>query len=94
MPIDIEAGTVLVRAGFLMPKDVTVESARYSKNWDFITGPEALRMDRSLRAAGWNFLFVADRMHAANFGRREGTNARKAVDRILSRANLQRFNCV
>lgn len=94
MAIDIEAGTVLVRAGFLLPTDVAVESAQYSKNWDVVAGPEALLMDRSLRAAGWNFFFIADRMHASNFGSREGTNARKAVDRILSRAHVQRFNCV
>lgn len=94
MNMDIEAGTVLVRAGFLLPKDVSVRSARYSNNWDVISGPDALLMEDSLRAKGWNFFFVADRMHAANLGRCGGTNSRKAVDRILSRVHLQRLNCV
>ena len=94
MPSDIEAGTMMVRAGLLLPPGMSVHTDSYSKNWDVITDPDAFGMDRSLRAAGWNFFFTAGAVHATAFGRREGVNARQAVDRILSRVQAQNFNCV
>jgi hypothetical protein len=94
MPIDIVAGTVLMRAGLLLPNGMGVSTDSYSRQWDVITAPDAFVMDRSLRAAGWNFFFTAAAVRAVTFGRREGKNARQAVDRILSRIQAQHFNCV
>jgi hypothetical protein len=94
MPIDIEAGTVIIRAGLLLPGGMYVQTNSYSKNWDVVTDLDALGVDRSVRAAGWNFFFTAAAVHAVTFGRREGRNARQAVDRILSRVQAQNFNCV
>jgi hypothetical protein len=51
-------------------------------------------MDRSLRAANWNFFFTAAALHVVTFGRREKSNASQAVKRILSRVRAQDFNCV
>lgn len=94
MPIDIEPGTVIMRTGLLLPASVSPETTLYSRGWNVITGPDGFEMDRSLRAAGWSFFFMAGAVHAVTFGRREGKNARKAVDRILSRVRAQNFNCV
>lgn len=94
MAIDIVAGTVLVRAGFLLPRSVNVKTDRYSTKWDIITAPDAFMLDHSLREAGWSFFFTADAVHAITFARREGKNARQALDRILSRVQAQNFNCV
>ena len=94
MPIDIEAGTVIMRAGLLLPAGVSLETTLYSRDWNVITGLDAFEMDRLLRAAGWSFFFMAGAVHAVTFGRREGKNARQAVDRILSRVRAQNFNCV
>ncbi|MGI9102574.1 MAG: hypothetical protein ACR2IF_09045 [Terriglobales bacterium] len=94
MPIDIVAGTVLMRAGMLLPRGVSVTSDPYSRNWEVITNPDTFGMDRSLREAGWSLFFAAAALRAVTFGRREGKNARQAVDRILSRVQAQNFNCV
>ncbi len=94
MPIDIEAGTVIMRAGLLLPAGVSLETTLYSRHWNVITGLDAFEMDRLLRAAGWSFFFMAGAVHAVTFGRREGKNARQAVDRVLSRVGAQNFNCV
>lgn len=94
MPIDVVPGTVMMRTGLLLPRGVNVTTDPYSKSWDVITGPDTFGMDRSLRAAGWSYFFTAATVHAVTFGRREGTNARQAVDRILSRVQAQNFNCV
>ena len=94
MPIDIVAGTVMMRAGLLLPRGVTVTTNSYSRTWDVITAPDAFAIDHSLRAVGWNFFFAAAAVHAVTVGRREGKNARQAVDRVLSRVRAQHFNCL
>ena len=94
MPIDIEAGTIMMRAGLLLPRGMYVPTDSYCKDWDFVTVQDAFGVDRSVRAAGWNFFFTAATVHAVTFGRREGKNARLAVDRILSKVQSQNFNCV
>jgi hypothetical protein len=93
MPIDIEAGTMMIRAGLLLPPGMCVQTGAYSRNWEVVTGLDASGVDRSIRAAGWNCFFTAGAIHAIAFGRREGTNARQAVDRILSEVQAQNFNC-
>lgn len=94
MPIDIETGTMMVRAGLLLPRGMKVQTDSYSRNWDVITDRDPFGMGRSLRAAGWSFFFTAAAVRATKFGRREGKTARQAVDRILSRVQAQNFNCV
>jgi hypothetical protein len=94
MPIDMVVGTVMMRAGLLLPQGMSVTTDTYSKSWDVITGPDTFSMDRSLRAAGWGFFFTAAAIHAIRLGRREEKSARQAVDRILSKVQAQNFNCV
>lgn len=93
MPIDIEAGTIMIRAGLLLPPNMSVHTGSYSKNWEVVTGLDAFGVDRSIRAAGWNCFFTAGAIHAIAFGRRGGKNARQAVDRILSKVQALTFNC-
>ena len=94
MPIDIEAGTVMIRAGLMLPGGMSMPTDSYSKHWDVVADRDGFGVDRSIRAAGWNFFFAAASVHAVTFGRREGKNARLAVDRILSRAQAQNYNSV
>ena len=94
VPIDIESGTIMIRAGLLLPPGMCVQTASYSKNWDTITDLDAFGVDRSARAAGWNCFFMAAGIHAVAVGRGRGKNARQAVDRVLSRIQAQNFNCV
>ena len=76
MPIDIEAGTVMMRTGLLLPGGMSGTTDWYSRNWDVVTDRDGFGVDRSVRAAGWNFFFTAAALHAVTFGRREGKNAR------------------
>jgi hypothetical protein len=94
MAIDIVAGTVMMRTGALLPRGMNLMTHSYSKTWDVVAEVDGFSMDRSLRAAGWNFFFTAGALRAATFGRREGKNARQAVDRILSKVQAQNFNSV
>lgn len=94
MPIDIEVGTVMIRAGLLLPRGMSVQTDSYSRIWDVVNDLDSFGVDRSVRAAGWNFFFTAAAIHAIAFGRREAKNARKAVDRVLARVQAQNFNCV
>jgi hypothetical protein len=94
MPIDIKAGTIMMRAGLSLPRGICFQSDPYCKNWEVLTNLDGYGVDRSVRAAGWNFFFAAATVNALTFGRREGKNARQAVDRILSRVEAQNFNCV
>ncbi len=94
MGSEIVAGTVMMRVGTSLPSGMNVTTDAYSRNWDVITGPNAFAMDRSLRAAGWNFFFNAGAVHAVTFGRGVEKNAKQAIDRILTRVRALNFNSV
>lgn len=94
MPIDIEAGTIMVRSGLPLPNALRMSSSTYSKNWEIVSAQDASALNRAVRAAGWYFMLSAGVVRAAAFGRREGINARHAVDRLLAKIQAEYFNAV
>ena len=87
-----QAGTILMRTGTLTPE---LKSEPYSPGWETVqtSSPDAL--DRSIRKAGWNFFFLADRIQGIAgllSGRERGLQ--KAVQRLLAKAKPSKLNCV
>jgi hypothetical protein len=91
MPIDIEVGSVLLRAGVPQP-GVRISTASYSRDWDLVVAQGGFALERAVGAVGWHLIFVAGVVRAVAFGRSEGNNARVAVDRVLAEIRAQDFN--
>ena len=92
MPIDIKAGTIMLRSGLMLHSDMTLRTDTYSNQWEIVQ--EGGAMDNAARAVGWHFFFTAGTVNAFAFGRREGKNARTAIDNILSQVQAQGFNAM
>lgn len=92
MPIDIEAGSLLLRAGLQGPNTLRISTSSYSKQWDAVVGQNGFVLERAVLAAGWHFMCLAGAVRAMAFGRSEGKNARLAVDRVLAKIRKQDFN--
>ena len=81
-----------MRTGTLTPE---LKSEPYSPGWESVqtSSPDAL--DGSIRKAGWNFFFLADRIQGIAgllSGRERGLE--KAVQRLLAKAKPSKLNCV
>ncbi|HEU5400781.1 MAG TPA: hypothetical protein VFU86_05455 [Terriglobales bacterium] len=92
MPIEIEVGSLLLRAGLQGPDTFLIHTTSYSAQWDVVVGQDGFALERALGAAGWHLMYLAGAVHAIAFGRREGKNARLAVDRVLAKIRKQDFN--
>ena len=92
MPIDIEAGSLMLRTRVPAPEALRISTASYSKKWDVVLGQDGFALERAVHAAGWHFMCLAGAVRAMAFGRSEGKNARLAVDRVLAKIRAQDFN--
>ena len=92
MPIDIEAGSLMLRTGVQRPNLMSMNTTSYSRQWDVVTGRDVFATERAVREAGWHLMCIAGTVRATAFGRSEGKNARVAVDRVLAKIQAQDFN--
>jgi hypothetical protein len=92
MPIDIEAGSLMLRTGVPQPGALRISTTPYSRDWDVVVSHDGVALERAVRGVGWHFMFVAGVVRAMALGRIEGTNARHAVDRLLAKIQAQDFN--
>lgn len=60
--------------------------------WSVVKVPDAFALDRTIHAAGWNFLFMATEVKTMFFGFRGEEKIQSALKRILARVKLQHFN--
>ena len=92
MPIDIEAGSLMLRRGAQGPNAMRMNTTSYSRQWDVVTGRDVFATERAVREAGWHLMCIAGTVRAMAFGGSEGKNARVAVDRVLAKIQSQDFN--
>ena len=62
------------------------------EEWSVVKVPDASALDRTIRAAGWNFFFMATEAKAMYFGFPGEEKIQSAVKRILAKVNWQHFN--
>lgn len=60
--------------------------------WSVIKVPNTFALDHTIRAAGWNFFFMATEVKAMYFGSPGDKKILIALRRILAKTNLQYFN--
>src|SRR5208282_1382462 len=56
MPQEVQVGTILISE---WPQPFGLETELYSGRWSVAMGLDGFAVDRKIRAAGWNFFFIA-----------------------------------
>jgi hypothetical protein len=64
----IKAGTIMMKAGTIIPQSLRVETELYSHGWEMIKNSDADALDRDIRRADWNFFFLAASIQATALG--------------------------
>ncbi len=75
-----------------MRRLLNLESEPCSGEWSLLKVPNGFAVDRKLRAAGWNFFFMAAQVKVMFFGSIGAAKIHKALKRILEKVKLQNFN--
>ena len=90
----IKAGAIMMKVGTILPQSLRVETELYSQGWEIIKNADADAVDRDIRRADWNFFFLAARIHATALGYWGEKTVRRAMERVLAKAEPSKFNCL
>jgi hypothetical protein len=88
----LKVGTILVEEGALITQLLGLESEPCSGNWSVIKTLDGFALDREIRAAGWNFFFMAAEVKVMFFGALGTKKIHNALKRILAKVRPQNFN--
>ena len=90
----IKAGTIIMKVGTIIPQSLRVETELYSHGWEIIKNSDADALDRDIRRADWNFFFLAGSIQATALGYWRERTVRRAMERVLAKAERSKFNCL
>ena len=90
----IKAGTIMMKAGTIIPQSLRVETELYSQGWEIINNSDTDAVDRDIRRADWNFFFLAASIQATALGYWGEKTVRRAMERVLAKADPSKFNCL
>jgi hypothetical protein len=83
-----------MKAGTILPQSLRVETELYLHGWEIIKNSDADAVDRGIRRADWNFFFLATSIHATALGKWRERTVRRAMERVLAKAEPSKFNCL
>jgi hypothetical protein len=83
-----------MKVGTIIPQSLRVETELYSRGWEIIKNADADGVDRDIRGADWNFFFLAASIQATALGFWGERTVRRAMERVLAKAELAKFNCL
>ena len=89
----LQSGTMLVQHSALLDS-LGVNGERYSDQWCSFGTKDSAELDGKLRAAGWNFFFMADELRTLVPAWGGQKAVRTGVKRLLARTSAQQFNCL
>ena len=69
-----------------------LECEPYSGQWTLLKALDVCALDRKIRAAGWNFFFIATEVKVMFFGSLGAAKVHSALKRILEKVKQQHFN--
>jgi hypothetical protein len=78
----------------IIPQSLRVETEQYSQGWEIIKNSDADALDRDIRRADWNFFFLAGSIQATALGYSRERTVRRAMERVLAKADRSKFNCL
>ena len=91
MPQEVHVGTILISQ---WPELFGLESEPYSGQWRVVKGLDSFALDRKIRAAKWNFFFIASEVKVMFLGAPGPKEIQHAVNRILGKVTKQHYNCL
>jgi hypothetical protein len=94
MPPAIQVGTILIEGRPVMTQFLGLRSESYAAKWGVLQALDVIGLDSKIRAAGWNFFFMAAEVKVSFFGATGAKNVRNAVERLLQKLRPQTFNCL
>jgi hypothetical protein len=94
MPPTIQVGTVLISDSPLMTRIFGLESEAYSGTWSVVKLLDGFALDPRIRAAGWNFFFMAAEAKIMFLGSPEPKKLERALKRILGKMVKRHFNAI
>jgi hypothetical protein len=92
MSATVQVGTILMKEWPGMAQLLQLESEPCSGNWSLIKTLDGVSLDHKIRAAGWNFFFMAAEIKAMFFGVPGAAKIKNALQRILAKVKPQHFN--
>lgn len=91
----VQVGTVLIgEESPLMAEVLALQSEPYFANWSVVKAPDGITLDEKIRAARWNFFFLADEIKSTFFGTIGAIKIQRALQRIARKVKPQEFNCL
>ncbi len=87
-----QVGSILIERWPLMTQLRDVTSEPYCGDWSLLKVLSGSAFDRSVRASGWNFFFMAGELKATFLGVPGAQRIENAVKRILGKMKSQNFN--
>ena len=88
----VHVGTILMKEWPGMPQLIGFETEAGLEEWSMVKVPDAFSLDRKIRAAGWNFFFIAAEVKAMFFGSLSAVKVQSALKRILAKVKQRHFN--
>jgi hypothetical protein len=85
----VRVGTILVSG---WPPLFDLETEAYSGSWSRVKLLDGTALDRKVRAAGWNFFFIASEVRTAFVGAIGAKKLGGALNRILIKLKPENFN--
>jgi hypothetical protein len=89
---EVAAGTILIKNGALLPKELEFETEPGVPGWRFVKDFDVRGMDRKIQKTGWTFFCLAGEIKATAFGIDPQRMVRTAIERILAKSKSQDFN--
>ena len=90
----INAGTILIKEGTLLPEGLQLETGPYLKGWKLVKSPGSPGIDRKLCEAGWTFFYMAAEVDAMAFGSDSEKTTQRAVKKVIAAIKSEKFNCL
>jgi hypothetical protein len=88
----LKVGTILIEDGPLITQLLGLESEPCSGSWSVVKTLDGFALDSKIRAAGWNFFFMAAEVKVMFFGALGTKKIQNALKRILGKVRHQDFN--
>jgi hypothetical protein len=89
MPQQVQVGSILISE---WPQLFGLESEPYLGRWSVVKALDGFALDREIRAAGWNFFFIASEVKVMFLGAIGEKKIQHALNRILGKVSQQHFN--
>jgi hypothetical protein len=90
--LPVQVGTVLLKDWPGMAQLFELESEPCSGSWSQVKMLDGVSLDLKIRAAGWNFFFMATEVRVRFFGALGATRMQSALRRILAKVKQEHFN--